>query len=157
MNTRKSSRKFLSTISDALNNFHLKLKTLRWTIIQVSSGLSMALNTTRETSHLIIHINISNSQIAAISQVYSTVCSGADQRKHQSSASLAFVRRIYRWLLNSPHRGPVTRKMFPFYDVNMYAIFITNFSSLVMCNTITLSLFHRLIESESTITFNELQ
>ena len=36
-----------------------------------------------------------------------TVCSGADQRKHQSSASLAFVRGIHRWPVNSPHKGPV--------------------------------------------------
>ena len=28
------------------------------------------------------------------------------QRKHQSSASLAFVRKIYRWPVNSPHKGP---------------------------------------------------
>ena len=40
-----------------------------------------------------------------------------DQRKHQSSASLAFVRGIQRWPVNSPHKGPVTRKMFPFDDV----------------------------------------
>ena len=44
------------------------------------------------------------------------VCSGQDQRKHQSSASLAFVRGIHRWPVNSPHKGPVTRKMFPFHD-----------------------------------------
>ena len=42
----------------------------------------------------------------------STVYSGADQRKHQSSASLAFVRGIHRWPVNSPHKGPVTRKSF---------------------------------------------
>ena len=54
------------------------------------------------------------SQIAHVSIVNSTVCSGADQRKHQSSASLAFVRGIHRWSVNSPHKGPVTRKMFPF-------------------------------------------
>ena len=41
----------------------------------------------------------------------------ADQRKHQSSASLAFVRGIHRWPVNSPHKWPVTRKMFPFDDV----------------------------------------
>ena len=51
--------------------------------------------------------------------VYSTVYSGADQRKHQSSASLALVRGIHRWLMNSPHKGPVMRKMFPFDDVIM--------------------------------------
>ena len=48
--------------------------------------------------------------------------SGADQRKHQSSASLAFVRGIHRWPVNSPHKGPVTRKMFPFDDVIMVLI-----------------------------------
>ena len=37
------------------------------------------------------------SQITSLTIVYSTVYSGADQRKHQSSASLAFVRGIYRW------------------------------------------------------------
>ena len=51
--------------------------------------------------------------------VYSSVYSGADQRKHQSSASLAFVRGIHWWPVNSPHKGPVTRKMFPFDDVIM--------------------------------------
>ena len=43
----------------------------------------------------------------------------ADQRKHQSSASLAFVPGIHRWPVNSPHKEPVTRKMFPFPDVIM--------------------------------------
>ena len=42
--------------------------------------------------------------------VYSTVYSGADQRRHQSSASLAFVRGFHRWPVNSTHKGPVTRK-----------------------------------------------
>ena len=40
----------------------------------------------------------------------------ADQRKHQSSASLAFVREIHRWPVNFPHKGPITRKMFLFDD-----------------------------------------
>ena len=57
--------------------------------------------------------------ISSVSMVYSTFCSGADQRKHQSFASLAFVRGIHRWLLNSPYKGPVTREMFPFDDVIM--------------------------------------
>ena len=59
------------------------------------------------------------SQITSLTIVYSTVYSGTDQRKHQSSASLVFVRGIHRWPVNSPHKGPVTRKMFPFYDVIM--------------------------------------
>ena len=59
------------------------------------------------------------SEITSLTNVYSTVYSGADQRKHQSSASLAFVRGIHRGPVNSPHKWPVTRKMFPFDDVIM--------------------------------------
>ena len=50
------------------------------------------------------------SQITSLTIVYSAVYSGADRRKHQSSASLAFVP------MNSPHKRPETRKMFPFDD-----------------------------------------
>ena len=57
------------------------------------------------------------SQLTGISFVCFPVCSGADQRKHQSSASLPFVRGIHWWPADSPHKGPVTRKMFPFDDV----------------------------------------
>ena len=60
------------------------------------------------------------SQITSLTIVYSTVYSGADQRKHQSSASLAFVPGIHRGPVNSPHKGPLTRKMFPFDDVIMF-------------------------------------
>ena len=59
------------------------------------------------------------SQIIGVWILYSTVCAGANQRKHQSSASLAFVRGINRWPMKSPHKGPVTRKLFPFDDVIM--------------------------------------
>ena len=55
------------------------------------------------------------SQITAVSIAYSTVCSGTDQRKHQSSTSLALVQGIHRWLVNSLHKRPVTRKMFSFW------------------------------------------
>ena len=57
------------------------------------------------------------SQITGVPIAYSTVCPDADQRKHQSSVSLAFVRGIHRGPVNSPHKWPVTRKMFPFDDV----------------------------------------
>ena len=60
------------------------------------------------------------SQTTSLASVYSPVWLGADQRKHQSSASLAFVRGIHRTSVNSPHKATVTRKMFPFYDVIMY-------------------------------------
>ena len=45
------------------------------------------------------------SQITSVSIVYSTVCSGTDQRK------------LHQWLVDSPHKGPVTWKLFPFDDI----------------------------------------
>ena len=59
------------------------------------------------------------SQITSLAIVYSAVYSGADQRKHQSSASLVFVRGFHRGPVNYPHKWPVTRKMLPFDDVIM--------------------------------------
>ena len=66
------------------------------------------------------------SQITSLTHVYSTVYLGADQRKHQCSASLAFVRGIHRRPVNSPHKAPVTRKMFPFDDVIMNFTYLTS-------------------------------
>ena len=59
------------------------------------------------------------SQITSLTIIYSIVYSDADQRKHQSSASLAFVWGIHRGPVNFPHKWPVKRKMFPFDDVIM--------------------------------------
>ena len=52
------------------------------------------------------------SQITSLASVYSAVQLGADQRKYQRPVSLAFV-----WGINSPHKWPVRRRMFPFDDV----------------------------------------
>ena len=80
------------------------------------------------------------SQITGVSNVWSNVCSGVDQRKHQSSASLAFVRGIHRWPMDSPHKGPVTRKIFPFHDVIMYySGHCHNISYLLRATNITTS------------------
>ena len=76
------------------------------------------------------------SQITSLTIVYSTVYSDADQRKHQSSASLAFVRGIHRGPGTSPHKWPVTRKMFPFDDVIMYpAVIGCNVDTRLPCRT----------------------
>ena len=77
------------------------------------------------------------SQITSLTIVYLTVYSGADQRKFQSSASLAFVRGIHRWPVNFPHKRPVTRKRFPFDDVIMNT-FIR--STLQLCSRYLLCL-----------------
>ena len=67
------------------------------------------------------------SQTTSLTIVYSTVYSATDQRKYQSSASLALVRGIIWWLVNSSHEGPVTWKMFPFDVVIICAIIDTHF------------------------------
>ena len=59
------------------------------------------------------------SQITSITIINTTVYSAADQRKYQSSASLVFVRGIHQGPVNSTHKWPGTRKMFPFDDVIM--------------------------------------
>ena len=58
------------------------------------------------------------SQITSLTALYSIVYLGADQRKHQSSASLAFGNSPGP--VNSPHKGPVKRNMFPFDDVILH-------------------------------------
>ena len=63
------------------------------------------------------------SEITGVSTACLAVSSGAD-KKHQSSASLASVRGSHKWPVNSPHKGPVTRKMFPFDDLIMILIVV---------------------------------
>ena len=84
------------------------------------------------------------SQITSITIVYSTIYPGADQRKYQNTASLTFVQGIHRRPVNSPHKWPVTRKMFPFDDVIMFYIcsrqtveglwyLETHYCSIILC------------------------
>ena len=77
-----------------------------------------------------------------ITIVYSTVYSGGDQRKHQISASLAFVWGIHRWPVNSPHKWPVTRKRFPFDDVSMSLLRDWNIPCLPVLSKERMSLPH---------------
>ena len=67
----------------------------------------------------VIIMGVMSSQITSLTIVYSTIYSDTDQRKHQSSTSLAFVWGINWWRVTSPHKWPVTRKMFPYDDVIM--------------------------------------
>ena len=85
-------------------------------------------------------MNTMASQITGVSNFCSTVGSGADQRKHRSPTSLAFVRGIHRSPVNSPHKRPVTQKMFPFDDVIMFlhepitniSMFLVMFPSIII-------------------------
>ena len=76
------------------------------------------------------------SQITSVSIVCWTVGSGTDQRKHQSAASLAFVRGIHQWPVNFPHQRPVARKMFPFDDI-IKPPYSQNKAVPVSCNKLT--------------------
>ena len=75
--------------------------------------------------HNDVIMSVMTSQITSLTIIYSTVYSYADQRKHQSSASLAFVRGVHRLPVNSPHKGPVTRKVLPFNDVIINSRYLT--------------------------------
>ena len=84
-------------------------------------------------------------QITGVSIVYSNVWSRIDQTKHQSSAWLAFVRGLHRWPVKSPHKGPVTRKMFPFHDVIMTPQFAIRMKWQLCCRGMYQIVFSRLI------------
>ena len=84
------------------------------------------------------------SQITSPMIVYSTVYSGADQRKYRSSASLAFVQGIHRLPVHSSHKWPVTRKMFPFDDVIMpwlYMDVMTHHTSILLAGSFLIPYF----------------
>ena len=79
---------------------------------------SLSIDNNTDTLHYDdVIMSVIASQITSLMIVYSIVYSDADQRNHQSSASLAFVWGIHRGPVNSPHKWPVTRKVFPFDDV----------------------------------------
>ena len=90
-----------------------------------------------------VRMSMVASQITSLTIVYSAVYSGADQRKHQSSASLAFVRGIHRWPMNYPHKGIVTPKMFPFDDVIM---FLDSFLRRLLCHIMLYRTFQNFAE-----------
>ena len=76
------------------------------------------------------------SQITSLAVVYSIVYSDEDEGKHQSSASLAFVP------VNSPHKGPVTQKMFPFDEVIMQSYKFKEYAKISTFWILTLCMRH---------------
>ena len=92
------------------------------------------------------------SQITSLTIVYSTVDSDADQRKHQSSASLAFVWGIHRGPMNSPHKWPVTRKMFSFDDIILRStvIFSTVWTDLSIVQIMNVKVTNRMMNRDGS-------
>ena len=91
------------------------------------------------------------SQITSHTVVYSAVYSVADQRKHQSSVSLAFVRGIHRWPVIYPHKGPVTRKMYPFDDVIMRNYWLHN--RIYWCTVVSSQNMREKLSNKAYVTF----
>ena len=98
------------------------------------------------------------SQITSLTIVYSNVYSDADQRKHQSSASLAFVRGSQRGPVNSPLKWPVTRKFFHLmtssytpieFSVNIH--FKHRNPICLITNSKTISIFNQNIQSHDIL------
>ena len=92
---------------------------LRKTSQSILEPAMLYLSTNDPVHYSDVMMGVIASQITSVVIIYSTVDSGADQRKYQSSASLAFVQEIHRRPVNSPHKWSVTPKMFPIDDVIM--------------------------------------
>ena len=88
-------------------------------ILETTDSVINAIAQWQEFHYSDVIMSAMASQTTGVSSVCPNVCSSVDQRKHQSSTSLAFVRGIHKWPVNSSHKGPVTRKMFPCDDVMM--------------------------------------
>ena len=86
------------------------------------------------------------SQITSLTVVYSTVYSDADQRKHQSSASLAFVWGIHRdrWIPRT--KGQLRGKWFHLMTSSWYGCICS--SHVTPCG---LSLQHKLTKPTSSV------
>ena len=85
----------------------------------IKSSSAMAWIMYRKTHYCDVIMGAMGSQFTSLTIVHSTVYSGVDQRKHQSSASLAFLWEITgdRWI---PAQMASNAEMFPFDDVIMY-------------------------------------
>ena len=84
-------------------------KAMPWLHSYIFRKTTMSFN---ESHYNDVTMDAMASQITSLKIVYSIVYSDADQRKHQSSASLAFVWGLHQGPVNSPHKWPVTWKMF---------------------------------------------
>ena len=97
-------------------------------------------------------MSVMASQITGVLIVCSAIGAGADQRKHQSSASLAFVREIHRSTVDSPHKGPVMWKMFPFDDIIMNCLKVAdNPKALDLWESVILASFVWIILNPGTV------
>ena len=123
----REQNEILSKIQAFLyKKMHLKMPSGKWRpfclgrsvlrLDMIITWVSVALTYGQYHHYKDVIMSAMASQISSLTIIYSTVYSGVDHRKHQSSASLAFVRGIHRWPVIFPHKGPATRKLFPALD-----------------------------------------
>ena len=116
---RKNGQHLANDIFNSIFVFETCINLIKISLRLVCKGLA----SNKPTVVLIIGVYMGDpaqvSQINSLTIVCTTVYSGTDQRKQQSCESLAFVRGIHRWPVNSLHKWPVTRKIFPFDDIIM--------------------------------------
>ena len=102
-------------------------------------------------------VNAMASWITGVLIACSTACSGADQRKHQSSASLAFMGVIHRWSVDSLHKGPVTWKILPFDEVVMLVLAIRHHHCHNIHPPSSLLLSMSSLSPKTTLSWRQLQ
>ena len=76
----------------------------RWNIFEIPRKISIHYSDVLMTAI--------TSHITGVSTVCSTVCPGADQRKHQSFTPPASVGEVHQSPVDCPNKWPVTRKCF---------------------------------------------
>ena len=101
-------------------------------LVEWNDSSAFSNGSVKPISHTLVHYNdvimiTIGSQITSLTVVYSTVYSDADQRKHQSSASLAFVWGIHRdrWIPRT--KGQLRRKCFHLMTSSWWVKYIKNF------------------------------
>ena len=107
---RSDNAKYKSLKACQCDLYHRSWK--RWRLADKLStpNASIKINATHHYNDVMM--SVMASQITSLTIVYSTVYSGANLRKCQSSASLALVGGIHWWPVNSPHKGLKRGKCF---------------------------------------------
>ena len=124
-----------------LGNTWLLTQILTWKIISNASFWLIDGPATGLTHYSDVLMGVMASQITGVLIICPTVCSGADEKASKLRVT-GRCEGINRWPVDSPHKGPVSRKMFPFDDIIMhehfsllagYVIFCTFYRTLTLC------------------------
>ena len=97
-------------------HIRLALYCVYYGLVQTNLHISFRI-TSMALYYSYVTMGVMASQITSLTIVYSTVYSGADKKSKLRVTGLCGG--IHRWPVNSPRKGPVTLKMFPFDDAIM--------------------------------------